>query len=87
VFAKLGITSRRDLHNTSPPPSQHTPRTWSGPPHHRLPRSCTSCAAPPTGRPHTNLDSPGAGRATHPPHACRPGLFSTGSEVLAEARS
>jgi DNA-binding CsgD family transcriptional regulator len=27
VFAKLGITSRRDLHNTSPPPGQHTPRT------------------------------------------------------------
>jgi DNA-binding CsgD family transcriptional regulator len=27
VFAKMGIASRRDLHNTSPPPSQHTPRT------------------------------------------------------------
>ena len=27
VFAKLGITSRRDLHNTSPPRGQHTPRT------------------------------------------------------------
>jgi DNA-binding CsgD family transcriptional regulator/tetratricopeptide (TPR) repeat protein len=25
VFAKLGITSRRDLHNTSPPRGQHTP--------------------------------------------------------------
>jgi DNA-binding CsgD family transcriptional regulator len=27
VFAKLGITSRRDLHNALPPRSQHTPRT------------------------------------------------------------
>jgi len=27
VFAKLGITSRRDLHNTSPTRGQHTPRT------------------------------------------------------------
>ncbi len=27
VFAKLGIASRRDLHNTLPPRSQHTPRT------------------------------------------------------------
>ena len=27
VFAKLGITSRRDLHNTVPPRGQHTPRT------------------------------------------------------------
>jgi DNA-binding NarL/FixJ family response regulator len=25
VFAKLGITSRRDLHNTLPPRGQHTP--------------------------------------------------------------
>ena len=25
VFAKLGITSRRDLHNASPPRGQHTP--------------------------------------------------------------
>ena len=25
VFAKLGITSRRDLHNTVPPRGQHTP--------------------------------------------------------------
>jgi DNA-binding CsgD family transcriptional regulator len=25
VFAKLGITSRRDLHNALPPPGQHTP--------------------------------------------------------------
>jgi len=36
--------------------------------------------------PYTNLYSPGAGRATRPPLACRPG-FSTGSEVLAKARS
>jgi predicted PurR-regulated permease PerM len=25
VFAKLGITSRRDLHNTAPPRGEHTP--------------------------------------------------------------
>ena len=37
-------------------------------------RSCTSCAAPPTGQ----SVLPGAGRATRPPHVCRPG-FSTGS--------